>query len=312
MRGGIAVAGVACLMLGLTSCTSPAKVPSPATGATVGRHGEAAYREVRQRVREAEEVKERLIERCMTDKGFTVHHPVWLPPEVDPLAYPDVDAPSVGEAERTGYGIGRGHTPTSAKEDLPGLAEWTQLPQTERERYLREREGRVDEFALEDGTRLSVSRGGCAGEVVTSLYGDPAAYVRLRWLTDGGAANHLRFALRDDPRVRDATAGWAECVGSQGFQGVSVPEDAQELASMAYLGGEGALPLEPTAAREREVAIATAHARCAENERLNEISRAVFGELRASYVVEHETEIIAYRDLIVAGIDRAQRQLQTG
>jgi hypothetical protein len=147
------------------------------------------------------------------------------------------------------------------------------------------------------GFTASIPGRGCVAVAWRRLYGSDLA----RWQLVSTIANNLRNealhrTLADDMYLK-GTRAWSSCMKAAGYD-LPDPGETLTLVSRYYEGGS----LDD--AHAREVALASADARCADRTRLRRIGDQVFKRRSAEVAGEYEGQLLAYDEIL----DRAAKE----
>ncbi|WP_406862080.1 hypothetical protein ABZO31_17075 [Streptomyces sp. HUAS MG47] len=266
-----------------------------------------ASRENKQQVQDAEL---KLIRRCMVQKGFTV-----FPADGGTSAPPaerSYGSPSLETAKKIGYGL----DPRRASDDKTTPADsdaaFDALPNSRKAAHTLAMYGPDDEqVTYEFGSgKVSIGKTGCMADVRRELYGDLKTYLRLHWIITNTVNSDTGKSVAKDEGVKNALESWSSCMDKARHSGVDAPDDAREKASKDY---EGLGPGDEKAldkAQVREIDIAVDDATCAQSSKLNQSLSSARAEAAAKVLSEHESEIIAWRDLMSKASGNAQRLLR--
>ncbi|MFP3991684.1 hypothetical protein U9R90_30285 [Streptomyces sp. E11-3] len=265
-----------------------------------------ASRESRQQALDAEL---KLIRRCMVGKGFTVF------PEEGGASAPEPErsfgSPTMETAKKIGYGLDPRRTENEEGTQTSSDA-FDQLPSSKKAAHTLAMYGPDDEqVTYEFGKgKVSIGKSGCMADVRKQLYGDLKTYLRLHWTVTNTVNSDTGNGIAKNPGVKKATKKWSACMADAGRSGIKSPDDAAKKASTGY---DGLAPTDEPAldkAQDREIAIAVDDAKCAQDSQLNQSLTKARAEAAAKVLAEHESEIIAWRDLMSKASGNAQRLLQ--
>jgi hypothetical protein len=273
-------------------------------------NAQAVLDEITEMSARVDAVESRLIRQCLVKLGFTV-----FPEDGDAPAQPPANvgamSPTLDLAMSSGYDLDPAAIQRSGRESA-GTTAWDALPDSEKLRFtLAEHGDPNDRVTYEvDGAQVSYARSGCRGEVAAALVGDVRERIRLQWLISNTMRINADREAFNDASVLAAVEAWRDCMVRGGYDGVEAPRDARQRAAEAYekidLSDAAAL----SQAKATEIAVATADARCAEESTLNETLAAVRAKARARELVEHEADLVAYRDLLQDALKRGQALLE--
>ncbi|MFD7440994.1 hypothetical protein [Streptomyces sp. NPDC059909] len=251
----------------------------------------------------------KLIRRCMVQKGFTVF------PDDGGASAPESErapgSPTLETAQKIGYGLDPRRT-ANEKGTQTSSDAFDQLPDSKKAAHTLAMYGRDDEqVTYEFGSgKVSIGKTGCMAEVRKELYDDLETYLRLHWTVTNTVNSDTGDAVAESTDVKDALGRWSACMKEAEHTGFKSPDDARKEASTGFegLGPEDEQALDK--AQDREIAIAVDDAKCARGSRLNQSLSTARADAAAKVLAEHESEIIAWRDLMTKAADNAQRLLQ--
>ncbi|MFD9906254.1 hypothetical protein [Streptomyces sp. NPDC059063] len=250
-----AVATVTAALAALTSCATEASQPAAGTGPT-GPARELTRTE-QNRVDRAEQ---RLIQRCMKDKGFRY----WVAPTLSPdtaraFTHRFVQD-DVAWARAHGYGERLQRAFLAAKKRDPNLAYRKALTPAARERYVTALGGGPDtpvySVRLPTGASVRSMDGGCERSARQELYGDAKAFFRADKVATNLTPVYTPKLIRD-PLFTTALKAWSTCMRTATGHGYADPEAvrADLRRRSEHLG--------PAQAHALEVKLAVAEATCA-------------------------------------------------
>lgn len=279
-RPGRATAAAVTAFLFLGGCGSVSGTPAgPAPAAPAGPAREPSAAETRVLER-AEQI---LISRCMDTRGFP--YAVTEAPDDTARSFPyGVD--DVGWARAHGYGGRDERAAARAREDDPNQRYFRQLPASRRAAARTALMGPSPvglSATAPTGMTVTASAEGCIADAERTLYGDLAAWFRVKVVTMN--LRPVREArVREDRHYQDAVGQWAACMRAAG-RPYATPDASRQAAARF---GES-LPAAEADAAEAE--LATVEATCAAGTPLARVSQALdhtYGErLRA----QHQEEI---------------------
>lgn len=271
------------------------------------------------------DVLNRLYDKCMAGKGFTVH-PRHEP--VDPAVYAAKEAPldrpeSLAQARKYGYGI---NTPLPSEAEkkaaqpdpFDGLSEQDRLAYDEAltgpgkanrsERSVPgEKEREV--WVMPDGNKQFIYKKGCQPETDRAVYGDVKRYVGLRYAATSGLDRAVWNAAATEPAVSAASAEWISCMAGKGYPGVTDSVDAARKADAYYRNVNQANPDAMRQAQDKETTQAVAHAECADQTGINSKLATAWNSALSKYLAEHEADLLAWQDSSETALARAQNML---
>jgi hypothetical protein len=266
----------------------------------------------------------RLYDKCMAGKGFTVH-PRHDP--VDPAIYtlkePPPDRPeNLDYARKYGYGM------VTAPQTEPKTAEqpdpFDELPEQARQDYDQaltgpgkaNRGGRSvpggkerDVWVMPDGQMQFIYKKGCQPETDRAVYGDVKRYVGLRYAATSGLDRAVWNAAATEPAVSAASAEWISCMAGKGYPGMTDTVDAARKADVYYRNVNQANPDAMRQAQDKETTQAVAHAECADQTGINDKLTAAWHSALSKYLGEHEADLLAWQDFSEKALARAQNML---
>ncbi|MFC7963358.1 hypothetical protein [Streptomyces cinereoruber] len=303
----IAVLAPVTLALALSGCSTQEEAsPDERKSALRAQAALDASRENKQQVQDAEL---KLIRRCMVQKGFTV-----FPADGATSAPPSersYGSPTLETARKIGYGLDprRAADGKTASTDSDAF---DALPNSRKAAHTLAMYGPDDEqVTYEFGSgKVSIGKTGCMADVRRELYGDLKTYLRLHWIITNTVNSDTGKSVAKDEGVKNALKSWSSCMDKAEHPGVEAPDDAREKASKDY---EGLGPNDEDAldkAQVREIDIAVDDATCAQSSKLNQSLSSARAGAAAKVLSEHESEIIAWRDLMGKAADNAQRLLR--
>lgn len=314
-----AVAGAA-LLVG--ACAGPGGTSSAngtASESTESRGHDAAPGVVVVRVYEEDRLlhnaEQELIRRCMAEAGF----------EFAPSPYPPADvidtrqrleavgpffAPfgvDVEAATANGYEIAARLAPPTEDPEAADRTIVDRLTETERQAWERAFSGDGSEFVeveLPDGSRVGQSTGGCLGDALRTLYGDPQTYLEARLPVDN-ARSRVEQQASSDAAFVSAEARWAECMRDLGVD-VRSRRDAIAMATAAYDSPASA------AGFAAESRIAAADAECSATTGYAEAAADAWARARQDVLADLEGQLLAYDETPRAALDVARGVLAEG
>jgi hypothetical protein len=229
--------------------------------------------------RRRERAVEDLTASCMRDKGF--EYVPWSPDlEENREPYPiELQASLSAEefARKYGYGI----TTITVKRTVdPNQEIWARLSPEAQKAY--------DDALWGDG---------CHEEADRKVNGDAdAEELRLQKEFEDLAEDigRLEQRLLDDPRMREALTGWADCMADGGYPGLEEPVDAQNVVGerMSEILDD---PTKAAEVRAFEVTTATTDHEC-QREHLEPVRAEVATRLEKQFVAEHRAELERFRE----------------
>ncbi|MFE2850299.1 hypothetical protein ACFXJO_04100 [Streptomyces lavendulae] len=300
-RGGPAAALAAAVALAvLTGCGAgggparpdPGPAPGPRSTAAAPEPDAAASRLLAR----AEQV---LISRCMAERGFA--YAVTEPPAPERRSFPyGVD--DVEWARANGYGGRAAREDERARAADPNQRWFHRLPARERAAARTALMGASPvglSARTPTGMTLTASTQGCLAQAQRALYGDLAAWFRVKVVT-----MNLRPAqeerVRRDPRYAEAVGQWAACMRAAGR-----PYDSPDASRSAAAALADGLPAERADAAE--TALAVTEATCATGTPLSRVSRALDHTYGDEVRALHQDEIDLRRRLQKDALPRAER-----
>lgn len=250
----------------------------------------------------------RLTEACLRDKGVDRFPRRHAPPRDNATTGPRT-SPTLEAAQTKGYGITDGPGP-----DTPAEPPFKFASDAEERRYMEALTGSSDgnPSTGEDGKPVL---GGCTGEARRAVYGEVAApeppVLAVRELAEAEYAK--------DATVKASVKDWSRCLEKAGYPELKGPEDAARYAQyFHYPAGTrpgGAVPAGgpwPAAvAKQKEIALAVADARCADETGLRTDQQRVWAKVLGGALSRHETRVFGYRDALTAALKRGQQALQS-
>ena len=297
----------------------------PATTSESGAAGKAALNSAANAYARLTDVLNRLYDKCMAGKGFTVH-PRHEP--ADPAVYSAKEAPldrpeSLGQAREYGYGIAT-PLPSKSDDDAGQPDPFDELPAAVQRDYDQgltgpgapnrgekslpgEKEREV--FAMPDGNKQFIYKEGCQPETDRAVYGDVKRYVALRYAATGGLDRAVWNAASVDPAASTARAEWISCMAGKGYPGVTDSVDAARKADAYYRNVNQANPDAVRQAQDKETTQAVAHAECADQTGVNEKLTAAWHTALSKYLAEHEADLLAWQDSSETALAKAQNML---
>ncbi|MFD8985643.1 hypothetical protein, partial [Streptomyces sp. NPDC059564] len=149
------------------------------------------------------------------------------------------------------------------------------------------------------GMTLTASPDGCIAQAQRSLYGDLAAWFRVKVVT-----MNLRPVqegkVREDPRYTEAVGAWAACMRAAGR-----PYDSPDASRAAAAALAEELP--PDRADAAETALAVTEATCATSTALSRVSQALDHTYGDEVRARHQDDIDLRRRLQNAALPKAER-----
>jgi hypothetical protein len=271
------------------------------------------------------DVLNRLYDKCMAGKGFTVH-PRHEP--VDPAIYSAKEAPldrpeNLDQARKYGYGIGTA-LPAKGEDKAAPPDPFDELPAQVKQDYDQaltgpgkanrsersvpgEKEREV--WVMPDGNKQFIYKKGCQPETDRAVYGDVKRYVALRYAATSGLDRAVWTAASTEPAASAARAEWISCMAAKGYPGVTDSVDAARRADVYYRNVSRANPDAMRQAQDKETTQAVAHAECADQTDVNEKLTAAWHGALSKYLAEHEADLLAWQDFSEKALSRAQNML---
>ncbi|MFD5418442.1 hypothetical protein ACFWJT_10485 [Streptomyces sp. NPDC127069] len=242
-----------------------------------------------------------LISRCMSARGFTyaVTEPVREEGAARSFPYglDDVDW-----ARAHGYGGRAERAAAEARAADPNQLYFHRLPARERAAARTALMGASPTgltATAPTGMTLTASKEGCIARAQSALYGDPAAWFRVKVVT-----MNLRPAqeerVRRDGRYAEAVRRWADCMKAAGRPYASPDESRQAAAALAE-------ELPPDRADAAETALAVTEATCATSTALGRVSRALDRAYGEEVRARHQDDIALGHRLQNAALPTAER-----
>jgi hypothetical protein len=292
------------LLLFTVGCSATGVAPDPDAAARAQRALAAASAAQREFVR----IEQQIVNLCLDKAGVTNRPP---DPPVDPALEnraPQGVSPAIADAEREGYGLARPATaaPGSARYAEKQRA-WEALPQAEQRRVTEAIFGKDSDaiFVEVNGDTVSINSSGCLSEVRAKMYGDLKQWLRLSEI----ASNQVRMLsnrdLGSDRAWTEALREWSSCMSDEGFRQLASPGDARDAAQQGYETAGRASP----DARQKEIRIATADARCAASTGLQRTYDAAFARVNARVLVENETDLVEWQNMVSGALTRGRAAL---
>jgi len=213
-------------------------------------------------------------------------------------------------AESTGYGLATHLAALAAFQKRLALVESEAripdiklMPSEEANRYQTDFFG-TDEERIEiverDGSRSSVSGGGCLGEAERAVYGDIGQAMRLRD-SRTAAESDIWGATLSDEAVVAALDSWKTCVAKQGFE-FEDPNQAFDSASSAAQSGD----------HDQERRIATTDAACKTESSLGLAVQGAYLSATNANLAAFEDDLIALQQFEAEALVRAKDILRFG
>ncbi|MFG2616735.1 hypothetical protein ACGFXC_03865 [Streptomyces sp. NPDC048507] len=296
-RGAVAALAAAVALAALTGCGTDgrtARGPGPGGGAA----GPAAVEPTAGQSRLLERAEQVLIGRCMANRGF--RYAVTEPPPAQrsfPYGLDDVEW-----ARAHGYGGRDDRAAEAARLADPNQRYFHGLSARGRAAARTALMGASPvglTATAPTGTTLTASPDGCIARAERSLYGDLAAWFRVKVVT-----MNIRPAqeakVRADPRYAEAVGAWAACMRAAG-RPYGSPDDSRAAAA-AF-----ARELPPDRADAAESALAVAEATCATGTALSRVSHALDLSYGDEFRARHRGDVDLRRRLQNAALPEAER-----
>lgn len=257
----------------------------------------------RQLLARAEEV---LISRCMGERGFSYAVTEAPDPQDEGARSFPYAVDDVTWARAHGYGGREERRAAQARQDDPNQRYFRQLPAARRAAARTALMGpSPDGLSVKapTGMTITASTQGCTAQAQRTLYGDLAAWFRVKVVTMN--LRPVREArVREDPRYADAVARWAACMAASGR-----PYATPDASRQAAAGYRADLP--PAEADAAEAELAVVEATCATGTPLARVSQSLdhtYGEdLRA----QHREDLALRWRLQSGALPRARRVTAT-
>ncbi|MFD0265143.1 hypothetical protein ACFVGY_00900 [Streptomyces sp. NPDC127106] len=244
-----------------------------------------------------------LISRCMAVRGFP--YAVTEGPDDGARSFPyAVD--DVAWARDHGYGGAEERAAARAREDDPNQRYFRRLSAPERAAARTALMGAAPvglSVQAPTGMTVTASADGCIADAQRSLYGDLAAWFRVKVVTMN--LRPVREArVREDARYTGAVAEWAVCMEAAGRPHAT--PDASRQAAARY--GED---LPPAAADAAAAELAVVEATCATGTPLARVSQALDRAYGEELRTRHRAEITLRWRLQNEALPKARRLVQS-
>ncbi|MEU8465952.1 hypothetical protein [Streptomyces sp. NPDC029003] len=300
-RGAVAALAAAVALAMCTGCGTEGRAArDPGPGAT-GAARAAAVELTAGQSRLLERAEQVLIGRCMAQRGFryAVTEP---PPQARAKRSFPYGLDDVAWARAHGYGGRDDRASEAARRADPNQRYFHGLSARGRAAARTALMGASPAgltATAPTGTTLTASPDGCIARAERSLYGDLAAWFRVKVVT-----MNIRPAqeakVRADPRYAEAVGAWAACMRAAGRPYAS-PDDSRAAAA-AF-----AEELPPDRADAAESALAVAEATCATGTGLSRVSQALDHSYGDEFRARHRGDIDLRRRLQNAALPEAER-----
>ncbi|MEU8437084.1 hypothetical protein AB0F18_30110 [Streptomyces sp. NPDC029216] len=242
-----------------------------------------------------------LISRCMSAKGFTYAVTEPAPDGAERRSFP-YGLDDVEWARAHGYGGRAERAAAEARAADPNQRYFHRLSARERAAARTALMGASPtglSATAPTGMTLTAGKDGCIAQAQRTLYGDLAAWFRVKVVT-----MNLRPAqeerVRRDARYAEAVGRWAQCMKEAGRPYASPAESRQAAAALA----EG---LPPDRADAAETALAATEATCATGTPLARVSRALDRAYGEEVRARHRDDIALRHRLQNDALPKAER-----
>ena len=266
----------------------------------------------------------RLYDKCMAGKGFTVH-PRHEP--MDPAIYTAKEVPpdrpeNLDYARKYGYGMTT--APSVERKPAEQPDPFDELPEKIRQDYDQALTGpgqpnrgeqsvpggkEREVWVMPDGQMQFIYKKGCQPETDRAVLGDVKRYVGLRYAATSGLDRAVWNAANATPEVSTARAEWISCMAGKGYPGVTDTVDAARKADVYYKNVNQANADAMRQAQDKETTQAVAHAECADQTDLNSKLTTAWHSALSKYLGEHEADLLAWQDFSEKALSRAQSML---
>jgi hypothetical protein len=259
------------------------------------------FRQMVERLDVIEAGVRRVMGRCMDRKGFPYDERVVGPPS-DGDHWPDPPHLSVAQARERGYGIAE-RLSADGQRVHPNDIYLQTLSEAGRTAW---------HAAAGDGPMLtatfdepfqraySVSVGGCHREAVEAVWGGAEEYGVASFVLNG--AGGVTGQAYGDAEATRLHATWSACMARGGRPGLDTPSDAEGRVGEAYSDDR-------RAARELELEMALADARCREEVDLDRRREALEDRYLAGMVEQYPEVISKVEQTLAAAEGRADAEL---
>lgn len=252
-----------------------------------------------------------LVSRCMADKGFE-----FLPTDPDqtqrsqdaaaPSTYVFQEIPTAAR-QANGYYLWQTHDdvaePTIDTETRQRDI-YSRLSPAEQQRFDTALEGEPDQ----DGAHPVF--GGCYGMAVRQVFPDAQAWQDANQKVRNLEAE-VNHRMRTNRHLLALELKWASCMHDAGFP-VNSQSDAYDLALQVYGQSTTLASADLAPLKKKEVEIAVADTDCSQSVGLGREAAAVHDEVVAAVVADNETTILAFKEMLSSGLERARAAIANG
>ncbi|WP_330464655.1 hypothetical protein [Micromonospora zamorensis] len=285
----------------------PAPVGSEAASRQGGQNAQAVLNEALDSEAKTRELLTRLTENCLRSKGVLSFPRRSSIPDTGTTTAPRT-SPTLEQATGEGYGITEETQPQQ-----PAEKPFAFSSPAEEQRYVEALTGSRP-GAQPTRTDDKPVFGGCTGQARKAVYGDETApetpTIKIRETAGAEYAS--------DPALKAQLKIWAVCLEKSNYPRFEDPEDAARYGQyFHYPAGDRPGGVVPSGgpwpkveARKKEIALAVADARCADQAGLRATQEQAWKRALGAALARYETEIFGYRDAMVDALRRGQQALQ--
>jgi hypothetical protein len=255
--------------------------------------------------------EEKLVSRCMASKGFR-----YVPlapgrdePEARVFPYGNDD---VAWARKYGYGIFDGaqdHSNDPVR-NHPNQQIVDRLSPAEQRAYSEALTGSMQDrisVTLPDGHQVFTSNKGCTSSVRRQLYGELRRLLWVKYVTRSVEREVAKRVMADQQYLR-ALDSWRTCMRRRGYR----YEDPGAARNAVELPEPGISNAARTTLRNREVQLAVADAECSRQAQIVSVVTKLSELYRARVTKDHEGDILAYKELRAAALQKARSLVASG
>ncbi|MFK4071788.1 hypothetical protein [Streptomyces sp. NPDC029674] len=296
-----AAAGCLALLL-VTSCSAQQDAAPPrsarhARPAVLDKAALARIEGTEAQRKRLHDAQERLIVRCMADRGFRYRSQPWFVPRT-----PGEDDPRRGDQVERRRQVGYQAAAHLRKPRLPAdpnAAYLRSLTAAKRTAYTAALYGTLGHKVLAelpDGSETFMYTDGCNARALQRLYGDLKVWMRAQMVATN-LDGEIDGRLLEDKRVTALDAPWSRCMAAAGYR----YRNTSEARSAVFDGYDKALRKKSArgeaAAKRRERVVAVADATCDASVGRAELVRSLDRHYREQVADDRAREIAAYRSL---------------
>ena len=268
------------------------------------------------------EAEEAAVVRCMAERGFEYEPNQYNDDaEVDAL-FPRYQVGNVDIARTIGYGIAENtDVGEVAVQSDPNAARLQDMPSERRDAWFAALRGKdrpppsltgerpdpdVGVVSIPSGPAVAWDRNSCLTKAQRELYGSDDEYMRAT-LETNMAVNEVLQRTETDPEYLAGLERWKQCMSQSGY---NYPRPGDAAMDLGRELREDGMALEDL--RTKEIAIATADARCVVQAGLNDLRRSVQQRVERDVLARYGDSLTAYERLVKRALRHARPRLSAG